>query len=113
MPKPRDRIACATVLLAPLIVVLITGGCAGPGKMRVAAQIEDWSREGFSGRRITTEHYTIYSTLRDAELERVLPGFLEASYARYESLFPSRPVKPVKLTTYIFGSRAVWLWYIM
>ncbi|UCF33331.1 MAG: DUF1570 domain-containing protein [Phycisphaerales bacterium] len=108
---PRTTIVLAAVVL--MIALLASGGCASSGSgAKVAADVQDWSQGGFSGRKITTDHFVIYSTLIDRELEAVLPEFMEACYERYESTFRTPPAEPIRLTTYIFGNRQEWQRYI-
>jgi hypothetical protein len=106
-----------TIFVAAAVVLVIgtlaAGGCASAREgAKVAADVQDWSQDGFGGRRITTEHFVIYSTLTDRELESVLPEFMEACYQRYESTFRTPPDEPIRLTTYIFGNRQEWYRYI-
>jgi hypothetical protein len=105
-----------TIVLAAgvlMIALLASGGCASSASgAKVAADVQDWSQGGFSGRKITTDHFVIYSTLIDRELEAVLPEFMEACYERYESTFRTPPAEPIRLTTYIFSNRQEWQRYI-
>ena len=72
---------------------------------------EAWSYEGLTGRRITTKHFEIISTLRDVEFEDALPRFLEMTYRRYERMLPA-PARPsCPLTIYIFATRQEWEWF--
>ncbi len=87
----------------------ITAGCAHPGRVNPSqAWFVSWTGEGIQGRRITTAHFEIISTVVDDEFERGLPGFLERAYAEYEKTLPG--VRPVdeRLTTYVFGLRDEW-----
>ncbi|MCH7592371.1 MAG: DUF1570 domain-containing protein, partial [Planctomycetes bacterium] len=75
----------------------------------VAVSVEEWSGEGLTGRKLTTEHFDIVSTVRDAEFEAALPAFLEAAYEQYEATLPGTVDVDTRLTTYIFGSRSEWM----
>ena len=94
--------------ITAICLLLAGGGCASSSARHVAFTIEAWVEGPLTGRKITTEHYTIYSTLADPELEAVLPDYLEAFYDRYEELFPAPPAEPIHLTTYVFGTRMQW-----
>ena len=78
---------------------------------RTVYTTSEWSYQGKPGRLLTTEHFDIYSTLLDKELEQVLPRFLEASYRRYESTQPPLRDSTKRLQTYVFGTRREWLHY--
>ncbi len=92
-----------------LAMALFVAGCAATGPARVAATTHPWSHSGFSGRRITTEHFEIITTLRDAEFEAALPCFVEAVYKRYQATLPTSGDTSIKLTTYIFATRSEWM----
>jgi hypothetical protein len=85
-------------------------GCAtsGPPAVKVAKTEELWSYEGLTGRRITTEHFEVISTLRDAAFEEALPEFLEAVYQRYQKMLPPPEDEHSRLTVYVFGIRQEW-----
>ncbi|MFQ5589676.1 MAG: DUF1570 domain-containing protein [Phycisphaerae bacterium] len=95
-------------LVVPAVIVL-GGGCAQLKPGHVGAITEPWSYNGFTGRRITTEHFEVISTLRDAEFEAALPGFVEAAYKRYESTVPSSAQPDRRLTIYVLATRPEWL----
>lgn len=101
-------------LLSAALAVLCVCGCEVTGPRGVAYTTHAWSQDGLTGRRFSTPHFEIISTLDDAEFEAALPAFLEAAYRRYERTVPV-PQRPggasgadKKLTTYIFGARRQW-----
>lgn len=79
-----------------------------PVTVSVPVSVSTWSGEGLSGRRFTTDHFDIVSTLRDKKLEDALPGFLEATYRQYVKIIPPAIGSERRLTTFIFGSRREW-----
>jgi len=97
--------------MAGAITGVFAPGCSttpfvsGP---KFSMEVREWSQEGLVGREITTDHYTIFSTLHDPELEEALPGFLETVFERYEKTFSAPADEPIKLTTYVFGTRQEW-----
>lgn len=97
------------------VVAVFLAGCrvTGPAEPPPPSSLraEEWAELGHTGRMIETEHFLIYSTLADAELESVLPEFVEAAYARYVDMLP--PPRPAlgKLKTYVFATRAEWAHY--
>ena len=102
-----------TCLLGAALLVLV--GCASGGPKlftpRTTYTTAEWSYQGEPGRVLTTEHFDIHSTLLDAELEQVLPRFLEAAYRRYEATQPPLRESTRRLQTYVFGTRREWLHY--
>ena len=69
---------------------------------------QKWSEDGFTGRRLSTQHFDIYSTLRDEDFESALPGFVEAAYGAYEKLLPAPTGGTERLVLYVFGLRTEW-----
>ena len=64
-------------------------GCATTTPSPITFDSQEWTDGGFAGRRLSTQHFDIYSTLRDEDFESALPGFLEAAYGAYQKLFRS------------------------
>ena len=91
-----------------LVGALVLGGCRAPGPGVVDFTCQEWSQNGLTGRRLTTDHFEIVSTLRDAEFENALPGFVEAAYRRYEATLPVTGGEGPRLTMYVFGTRFEW-----
>lgn len=89
-------------------VLLGLSGCATGGAVRGSATVQPWLEDGFAGRRITTAHFEIISTLRDAEFEAALPAFVEAAHKRYEATLPPPRRADSRLTMYVFGTRTEW-----
>ncbi len=103
-----SRIAVVCLPAAILAVAVTSAGCAVREAKRVKAATEPWVQDGFVGRRITTDHFLIISTLDDVELEEALPALLEAAYKRYEAMLPSPEHLRTKLTMYVFRTRREW-----
>ena len=103
-----SRVAPLCVPAVVLAAVVVSAGCAIREAKHVEAAIEPWAHDGFVGRRITTDHFLIISTLDDLELEEALPAFLEAAYRRYQAMLPSPKQVRTKLTMYVFGTRTEW-----
>jgi len=80
-----NRTKCIVVIMTLFHVV----GCASaPSKPVPTARFAAWTGEGFNGRRISTDHFEIISTLADAALEEGLPTFLEDAYQTYAKTLP-------------------------
>ena len=97
--------------LAGPTALLTLVGCETAGPASVEFTRQGWSREGLTGRKYTTAHFDIVSTLRDPEFEQALPGFVEAAYQRYQSTLPAAPDDGTRLTMYVFGTRSEWKRY--
>lgn len=81
---------------------------------------EEWSTPFGKGQRITSRHYTIYTTVHDPSLLATLPGFMEAAYQNYLDVLQQDDTKDPRLTAearsltdkplpmYMMASRAEW-----
>lgn len=92
---------------AALLVTLVQTGCATGGKPPPHAVVEPWLENGLSGKRITTEHFDVFTTVLDAQLVTALPWILEAAHDEFEKFIPSAAA-PRKLNTYFFNTRSEW-----
>lgn len=97
--------AAAMVLVAPLSC---RSAAKPPVDISVSVSTSTWTGEGLTGRRLTTEHFDIISTLNDKPFEAALPEFLEATYRQYAKIIPPSKDRDTRLTTYVFGSRGEW-----
>ena len=90
------------------ICTLVLAGCASTGSSRVQFESSEWTDSGLRGRRMTTDHFEIYSTLRDQAFEEALPAYIETVYEYYtQTIRPMDDVgKPILI--YIFGLRSEW-----
>jgi len=92
-----------------LVVILGVAGCAStPARQPVATVVEPWSYAGVQGSKIVTDHFELYSTLTDEELQEALPGFLETAYEQYTSLLPPRDEVNPRMQSYVFRDRRQW-----
>jgi hypothetical protein len=70
--------------------------------------VESWPNEYGEGILITTDHYTIYTTLLEPLILYQVPGFMESSYRGYQKQLP-RPIETrMKFTVYLFATRKQW-----
>ncbi len=90
------------------ISTLLPSGCSIITPTPVTFNTREWSQDGFTGRRLSTQHFDIYSTLRDEKFESALPGFLEAAHDAYEKLLPAPPARNERMVLYVFGLRSEW-----
>ncbi|MCK4341534.1 MAG: hypothetical protein KAY37_07425 [Phycisphaerae bacterium] len=100
-------------LFAPVLgfVLLILSGCHAPGPVRepVPFESEPWKFGPAQGRKLTTEHYAIYTTMRDQMLLDALPDFVEAAYENYRQLLPPAHEPTQRMKVYLFVSRGHWV----
>jgi hypothetical protein len=99
--------------LVPAVFVAIcaaAGGCqsgrASTGT--VSFQTEPWSYGPWQGRKLTTRHYEVYTTVNDPVLVETFPGLLERCYEYYQELVPParEPAEPMKV--YLMATRSQW-----
>ena len=85
--------------------------CATGGGDRLAVTSEDWSYEALSGRRFRTEHFELFSTLRDSEFEEAIPAFLEAVHRQCQRTLRSPNSTADRAIVYVFGTRQEWAYF--
>ena len=90
------------------ICTLLLAGCASTQKPVLRVETAEWREGGLQGRRIVTDHFEIYSTLRDSAFEEGLPGYAEAVYAHFERTLPAPGAGGPPIVLYVFGHRSEW-----
>ena len=73
-----------------------------------ASTVEPWTHGTRTGERIATGHYKIRTTLRNGDMRRFLPRFVEAALVQYTSALGELPSPSLQMETWIFGSRDEW-----
>ena len=68
----------------------------------------EWSYRGAVGQLLTTDHFEIYTTIRDEPLREALPLFLESAYRLYSDLLPPLDADNLRMQTYLFSTRLEW-----
>lgn len=96
------------LLIVSHLIWLGASGCRVASRPTVVARSEPWTDQGLNGRRVTTEHFEIVSTVHDAEFEDALPEFMESAHERYTNLLAARSPSPQRLVMYLFGNRSEW-----
>jgi len=78
-------------------------------------QVDPWSAPeevvsagGVPGRKMTTTHYEIYTTLTDPLILRKVPLFMESARRAYGQTVAYNGASEKKHVIYLFGSRAEW-----
>jgi hypothetical protein len=92
-------------------LALLLAGCAAKQpvpQMIVEPEVGEWIVDGVAGKVIRTEHFEVFTTIRDDTFLELLPRYLEAAHYRYEGLIPPRVEKPQRLTTFLYSRRGEW-----
>ncbi len=99
-------------LMLPILagLSLLAGGCLTLTRDRspVAHELTTWEFGPYEGRRMTTAHYEIYTTVTDPVLLETFPQLLERAYARYQELVPPARPPAERMQVYLFQTRAQW-----
>lgn len=103
-----------------LILIGITlAGCAGkslsprwegPPKIAVA-KTANWEFMGTPGRQLVSDHYSIYTTIADQELQGRLITVMEGALEQYRKLAPGVQITDRPMPCYIFATRKQWADY--
>ncbi len=92
-----------------LLVAAALSGCTSQRNTAPAAyEIESWQYGPHAGRKITTPHYEIYSTVTDPVQLETIPDLVERAYAHYRSLVPSPREPQARMQVYLFATRSQW-----
>jgi hypothetical protein len=90
--------------------LVLAAGCAtGPSSPQFTVTRQAWNFRGVEGVAITTDHFDLYTTVNDPQMQDFLPAFLEATYQQYDSLLPPVPGSGERLKTYLFAAKHEWL----
>ena len=107
MNAPSRRLAPVLCLSLPLLWISAAGCKVGHTGPPVEFSSDDWAFHGAPGRKLTSDHYTLYTTHRTKDFVDLLPGFMETCWAAYEKLVPEQT--PARhCDSYLFGTREQW-----
>lgn len=106
-------VACVSTLLmscAARTTVREDGGRPGMLAERAPLWVESsaWTFQGAGGMAYTTAHYRVLTTVQRELLRDRLPGFAEASLARFSEAFPEMPRPTGGLEVFVLSSRPEW-----
>lgn len=90
------------------MLLTLAVGCNSTRLPAFTLTTEPWEFQGTAGQRLLTDHFDIHTTVTDAALVDVLPGFLEACNARYARFIAPREANAPRLDTYVFNTRDQW-----
>jgi len=107
------RVVCG--LLMGLVLGL--AGCVPAGDMHGPSGVSDgplntqpYQFGTLPGTQVNTQHYHVYTTLRDPAYQRLLANVLEAAHTRFSTINPETSV-PGPMDCYVFGDRSSWELY--
>lgn len=107
--RSRSRRRATSITALALAALLAASGCQSQStKPQLAYTTAPWTFKSSAGRKLTTEHFDVYSTLKDSELEQAVPAVLEAAYAQCLRIAPPERSDGPRLTCYVFGDRHDW-----
>lgn len=111
-PDARDAIRAMSAVVAAATMLLIAG-CADRSRAVAARNVPyqkaDWTFNDAPGSVLTTEHYQMYTTLRDPVLVDALPQAMETAYAFYRTLVPAAREPREPMPAYLFATRTQWV----
>lgn len=97
-------------VIAGLLAGALLAGCHATTRIPETVQFEtgDWKFGATPGRKITTEHYVIYTTLNDTVLIDALPQFVEGCYLHYRELIAPNRDPNDRMPVFLFATRPQW-----
>lgn len=95
-------IACALLALT---------GCTqtekpSPVVLRPSFERSEWKYQRAPGAVIQSEHYEIYTTVRDSDLQDTLPQVMESAFNYYREIVPTAKAPTERMKVYIFAKRS-------
>jgi hypothetical protein len=90
-----------------LFIGLAFAGCS-TSPPPVQFQSSDWSFHSDPGLLLKTDHYDIYTTIRETDLQAHICQVMESALAQYERVAPGVPVNGKPMDCYVFADRAEW-----
>lgn len=97
-------------MAATLLLPLLACGCQkSEPKFKVLndahMDVKEWKFAGRPGKQLETEHYDVYTTLKDESLINAVPQMIESANAYYRFLAPSQNATGEKMRMYLFAAR--------
>ncbi len=103
-----------------LVGLALLAGCAdrslgpewsGPTQFAQARSDIAWTFHASPGRQITSEHYVLYTTIADQELQLRLLTVMEGALEQYRRIAPGIPLTDRPMPCYIFSGKQQWAEY--
>ncbi len=70
--------------------------------------VELWESKYGPGLKLTTDHYEIFTTIRQPLMLRRVPGFIESAYHGYNEQLPQSIESSTPFQVYLFADRTQW-----
>jgi hypothetical protein len=70
--------------------------------------VEPWASKYGPGLKLTTDHYEIFSTVKQPLMLRMVPGFIESAYWGYNDQLPQPIETATPFQIYLFADRPQW-----
>lgn len=109
----RRRVRRSELAITGGVLLATLGlGCAPKSDNRFAPlesvpfEVSDWEYGQAKGRRVVSEHYDIYTTVREERLLAALPQVMENAFVFYQRLTPTVAPPPKRMLVYLFAERA-------
>ncbi|MGE3182427.1 MAG: hypothetical protein AB7N71_12415 [Phycisphaerae bacterium] len=101
----------AAMGFAALVLCALLTGCATSqtAQRPIVSTVSEWNFGSAPGRRITTDHYEILTTVDDAGLLASFPELMERTFDYYQELVPPARINQDRMTIYLFADRAEWV----
>ncbi len=109
MGRARWVILCLMLLLLPACSTTrkTIGLRLGPD-VPANVKVDAWQYEGSQAYRLTTQHYTIYTTLKDLQYANEIAQVMEGAFDMYCQLTGIVPIDSAPMNCYVFGRRDEW-----
>jgi len=99
-------------------LLILLGGCEGVRSTQLGhwegpqllsnSSVETWKYGTLPARRVRSDHYLIYTTLKDTELSSLLTQVMEGALAQYVKVAPGTLHSASPMECYIFETRGEW-----
>lgn len=107
--RTRHRLTHRRAAAAMGLCLISLMGCANElSQKQIHFTTADWTFQGSTGSKLTSDHYVIYTTCKRKPFVQALPGFLETCHRAYAQLLPADTMAAVPLPTYFFQRRTEW-----
>ncbi len=77
-------------------------------RLPALVSVEPWGSKYGPGLKLTTDHYEVFTTVRQPLLLRMVPGFIESAYHAYNEQLPQSIDSSTPLPVYLFADRRQW-----
>lgn len=95
--------------IATTVVLLLLMGCRQAVRIDPSPHVERsrWDLKTTDGTRLETDHYRIYTTVRDEMFQTAAADLAERQYSRFQAMIPQAPKEAMMV--YIFSNARQWI----